>query len=76
MTQELSIRVRALINDLFSWDQPRVLIVTDEVTGLLEHAKARSQVTTPWDKMDGDKFSSLVNKALRILQWENPSLFI
>lgn len=76
MTQELSIRVKALINDLFFFDRPRALIITDEVTDLLVRAKLKGQIQTAWDKMDGVKFSRLVSKALQILRWENPSLFL
>lgn len=76
MTQELSIRVKALINDLFFFDRPRALIITDEVTDLLVRAKKRGRIQTAWDKMDGDKFSSIVSKAMKVLEWENPSLFL
>lgn len=73
MTQELSIRVKALIEDLFFFDKPRAIIITDEVTGIL--SKEGDQGTN-WDRMDGLRFTRFVYRALGTLEAENPSLFL
>ena len=71
MTDWLYLRVKGYVSKFFSFDRPRALIITDEVTNIL---KTKSPVG--WDRMSGELFTAYVKDAMDTLKTCNPWLFL